>query len=284
MRISRIALASAVVLGGILIPAPAVASPIAHTATSIFSGITSKSVTVHCPAGTSVFGIGGRINGDSGSVVLTAIMPDISMSSVTASGHSRPGYTGRWSITVRAVCMAPGLQQPERVITYGFTGNAWADCPSGKLLHSSGFYLPNPTGVEYVDEVEANPYYGYTRAHAHATDGSQVTVAAVSVCAYSGYLGETTRRRTAFDTESPKSAIAPPAPWPVNWVFGAGAVIEGGGHVFIDGLGPLENLDGAWSRAVAAKTHTPMALFAAPEPAEPWELETQATNIGSWYG
>lgn len=315
MNLMRSPLAAAVALGVTLIPSPASAdipNPYFANASSLVNAADIKSVTVYCPPLKVVYGMGGWVSSNHpGAVVLTSITPDAELSSVTAVARARPGFAQPWSVSASIVCLGP-MYHPERVQSVGITDAAFS-CPPSKILYGAGFHLPQPSGVEYVDEVVPDEFLDGLRVHAASTVQQPVTVAAVGVCAEPMPRYERTEAGTARDAQSPKYAIAPKAEMTVDsgsWIFGVGAAVVGQGHVFIDGLSPLPNLDGGWGRATAAWTYpgspsmpsarlgTTASRLTGPsgdsqvaagragltaDPETGWEVEVAASCIGSWH-
>lgn len=287
MNLTRSCLAAATVLGVILIPSPAHAGLVQQDSlTSAHNSWAAKSVTIDCPGGTRVLGMGGWTNAGSGSVMLTGIEPDPAMRSVTASAHELPGFTGRWSVTVTVVC-GPEALHPERVDSMGLSA-ATAVCPTSKILYASGFSLPDPAGMQYVDKVVPNQGMDRVSVHADSTDGSQVAVEAVGVCADDMPRWERTEATSPFNADSPKTVSAPRPDLHVDsgsWMFGSGALVRAPGHVFIDGLAPAAHQDLAWARASAANIQGP-ALMPGADPVQDedgWEMDVHGTYIGSWH-
>ena len=68
----------------------------------------NKSATATCPAPKRLLGTGADINGASGQVLFTAIVPDEDLHDVTVrAAEDRTGYSGPWSLTAYAICADP---------------------------------------------------------------------------------------------------------------------------------------------------------------------------------
>ena len=82
----------------------------------------TKTVAVQCPAGKSLLGVGGEIDGGGGQVGVEDMIPGAGLTSVTVTGaEDENGYTGSWTVTGYAVCSPAGhgpgarrLDQPEQ--------------------------------------------------------------------------------------------------------------------------------------------------------------------------
>ncbi|MEU6075426.1 hypothetical protein [Micromonospora sp. NPDC047074] len=118
-------------------------------------------VTASC--GTKkVIGMGGRINGGGGNVVLDQVVPSFDLASVTVRAVAVQGTapTG-WSATSFAVCAtAPaGL---ERVVVTGDSGSDPAatrtkNCPTGKALYSIGADINAGNGQVLLSALNITP-------------------------------------------------------------------------------------------------------------------------------
>ncbi|MGK5440280.1 hypothetical protein ACSNN7_00365 [Micromonospora sp. URMC 105] len=119
------------------VPAPAGYQVVAAT-----GAVGAEFVTASC--GTKrVIGVGGRINGGFGDVVLDQVVPSSDLKSVTVRAVAVQGTapTG-WSATSFAVC-ATGPAGLERITATGSSASDPQDtrivtCPAGKALYSAG--------------------------------------------------------------------------------------------------------------------------------------------------
>jgi hypothetical protein len=75
------------------------------------SNSSNKSITVSCPAGRKVTGLGGEIAGASGEVVINAYRPNELLSAVTVTAVEAldldGAFTGTWTVRAYAVCATP---------------------------------------------------------------------------------------------------------------------------------------------------------------------------------
>jgi hypothetical protein len=103
----------------------------------------NKSVTVNCPAGKRVLGVGADINAGNGQVLFDDIRPNAALTAVTVQAlEDETGQSGPWSVTAYAVCADP-IAGLERVATTsaldsGANKPVITSCPSGKLATGVG--------------------------------------------------------------------------------------------------------------------------------------------------
>lgn len=280
----RVLLALVVTLGAVLLPTPAHASPVLDEATSPYDTAVHKSAVVTCPNG-KVVGMGGRTSDSDGSVVLTGVIVDPTLSSVTAIGRARPGFNGPWSVTASVVCGNPAQFDPERVVVVGGQGTATAGCPGSKILYSSGYLIPLPNGTQYVDRVVPSSGLTQLTVHAGTTGIGPVTVAAYAICGTRFPDFVRLEATTDRDSTTPKTATVAAGPIPgVGWVFGAGAIVDSPRPAFINALGFNPGLEGAKVRAAIAKTY-PASRFIAgvDEDEDDWDTTVYGALIGTWY-
>jgi hypothetical protein len=112
---------------------------------SLFDTQAEKSAEARCPAGTMVVGSGGLIKGGNGDVVLTGVVPNANLDTVTAYAKALPGNATSWSVLALAICSdrTSGVVRAMGVAFLG--GSARAECPSGKVLWSTGFSVARAT-------------------------------------------------------------------------------------------------------------------------------------------
>lgn len=136
--------AVAVAAGTLVLPAaPASASYLMPTTIvtnqSTSDSIAQKSVSVGCPSGTKVVGVGAEIGYTADQVHITGIVPSLSGGAVWAhASEDDTGYLYNWKLTVTAVC-APTPSGYEVVSDYHAatsdpSASASAYCPPDKVL------------------------------------------------------------------------------------------------------------------------------------------------------
>ncbi|ROO52480.1 hypothetical protein EDC02_7407 [Micromonospora sp. Llam0] len=208
-----------------------------------------KTVTAHCPdPGQSVYGAGARIIGGAGGVVLTAMAPDQTLSSVTVAAAARTGHDSAWSVSAYAVCDVSS-EPPERTAATAVdSATATATCPDRTQVTGTGFRVDADVDLSYVDEVA--PDRDLRRVRVHAGGSTPTRVVAYAICkrptAVDGSLGTRLTATTATDGAWPKTAIVD-ASGTDQRVYGVGASVRGQGVLFLTALvpDPLRNLAGA---------------------------------------
>ena len=170
MKRSRLLLWGVALAAGLL-TAPAIALPVAPaqavnsitvvSANSASNSLTTKTITVDCPLGTSLYGPGGGITGGGGNVALEAVVPEGNppfRARVTA--RELGAFTGNWSVSAWASCgpftnnlqVVPG----NRASSTATTKEIDARCESagaGLRLYGTGFRVNGGVGNVLVHDV-----------------------------------------------------------------------------------------------------------------------------------
>jgi hypothetical protein len=212
-----------------------------------------KTATASCPDGQVVLGTGGRIIDGDGRVALAAVVPDATLTSVTARGVALPGDPAPWSVAAAAVC---GQANGSPARARSGPNVAVANCPDRKLALAGGFDLPAGTALAAL--VPATDNGGeLVRAVPYQPDNPPV---AYAICVNG--LGSGTYHPSRLvtppgrpDPSSPKTSVVP-LPAYASAMTGVGGAIAGptGGQVdgvFLDTLMPTGDLSAVEVRAVA---------------------------------
>jgi len=262
-------------------PAAAAVEDHFHIATSTSTAWPEKSVTVDCPPGQIVWGFGALTIGGAGQVALTAIFPNETLTSVTATAHARGGWQGLWAVQARATCWPPGNTALVRV--FG-DGGAVADvsCPGQKKVYASGFQVTAKLGDAYAAAVvPESDMSGVTVGAGGATGlGTRAFALCGRVNLPEIYIYRRTETTVPVDPGTSTDALAPPmehSPTGWSWVTGAGASSTAPG-MFIDALGPVPRLDAGLARMSRDSSAPLMSLDDGGD-----EMSTWGTCIGSWY-
>lgn len=145
--------------------------------------------TPSCGSIRSVIGVGGRINGGSGDVVLDDVQPSFDLKTVTVRGFPIPGGADTsWSVTAFAVC----ANDPAGLQRVAFTTPSTSDpdhtavesCPAGKALYGAGAAIGNGNGNVLLNGVNIAPQ-DTSRAWAHEIAGgygNNWTITAYGIC------------------------------------------------------------------------------------------------------
>ena len=134
-----------------------ITQPAGYQVVSATAPVETVSATVSC--GTkSVIGVGGRINGGFGDVVLDEVVPSFDLKSVTVRAVSVQGSTRTgWSVTAIAVCAnAPAgleLLTASKPFTSDSEQNTDKTCPAGKALYSAGVNIGAGNGQAVLTGV-----------------------------------------------------------------------------------------------------------------------------------
>ncbi|WP_437320936.1 hypothetical protein [Sorangium sp. So ce385] len=164
-------------LGGALAAVPALCLTFASPASAAVPGyervfdisaldsMSTKSVTVTCPAGKKVLGTGARIYSGLGvgfqHVVLDDIRPNVTLTALTVTGYEDAAGTSEdWEVWASANCAdpIPGLERIQAVSASDSLSNksVTATCPSGKMVVGSGGEITNGLGRVLIDDLRPN--------------------------------------------------------------------------------------------------------------------------------
>jgi hypothetical protein len=236
---ATIRLAVAVVLGmtgAAVVAGPAHAdAPARHEATSPLDQQADKSAVVRCPDDTVVLGVGGRTNGGGGSVLLTAIVPDQTLSTVRVSAHAI-GYPGPWSVTAYAVCAPDDLVQAERVRGTGTGWSATTGCTDPHhVLYGIGFEVVSSDDATMLDALVPSPAQTQVSVHVHGVL-APTALAVYGICAAPYGNGYQRCQHTA-----PAPATLPTGCWlqyGYEMVYGVGGSVGSATNLNLDALVP----------------------------------------------
>src|SRR4051812_3084427 len=121
--------------------------PVQHAVSSPTNTAASKTVVVRCPDGTAVLGAGGAVGRSGDAVILTGVVPDPALATVTVTALARPDQVQPWSLTAVAVCQPPGDRAPRLVAgAAGAAGTATAVCHDGEVVYGLGFRIVGADG------------------------------------------------------------------------------------------------------------------------------------------
>ncbi|WDZ83627.1 hypothetical protein [Micromonospora cathayae] len=119
----------------------------------------SKALTVFCPLGKQLLGVGLEINGGLGQVVVDEVRPSADLSQVTLTAiEDGTGYADEWQIRGKVICVSP-LAGLARVAGIGVLDSnpvksATATCPAGKLVHGVGGEIDGGAGQVRLTGLE----------------------------------------------------------------------------------------------------------------------------------
>jgi hypothetical protein len=120
---------------------------------SDYNSSPSKTAFVACPPGKKVISAGATINGEVGKIVLTAIDPNLALTSVTAqASETGSGTVSPWSVAAYAICADDTPALDLQLFPQPSTSNSenkaiTASCPSGRTLVGVGGLVNRTDGT-----------------------------------------------------------------------------------------------------------------------------------------
>jgi hypothetical protein len=246
-----VALGAASVFVGPTTPALAGGSPHRFDATTGPDAESAKTATAECPPGLFVFGVGARVTGGEGGVVITAIVPDASMGSVTAAATARDWFDGVWSLTAFAVCDVAyaGVGRVSET-TYGET-SASATCPGHTRLTGAGFRWDGSVETRGVREVALGPGLLTARVGLGGATGP-TSLTTYAICRWyswqDGPAGAVVNNPGTLDGTWPKMTTVEDTTVDMR-LYGVGATVTGPADAFLTALVPSVNHDVAVAEA-----------------------------------
>ncbi|RJK96923.1 hypothetical protein [Vallicoccus soli] len=229
------------------------------TAASAYDSSAVKQLSVTCPAGTKVIGVGASHTGPAGRVVLDEVKPtpSLQMAGVVAA-EVGPGTGAAWNVYLTAQCAAPlpgqVLVVRESTLTSAATRSVTASCPSGTKLVGGGGQVNGTAGVAGLDEVTPLPQLaGVVAVAAEPPTGSAESwyAGAYAICAapLPGQALVTSSSPVSSSTSKERTATCPAG----TVVLSASAQVDGpAGEVVLAGFRPLSS--GTKARGWAAET------------------------------
>lgn len=225
-------------------------APVRVAETTDSDDSTPKIVTATCTQG-SVFAAGARVVDGAGGVVLTSMVPDPNLNSVTVTAVARTGHTGDWALTALATCDTSSSPPVREAAVVQSGSTAEVSCVGGARLVGTGFRVEGPVDHTYVDEVAFGPELATARVHTGgAAEPEQLT--AFGICKQpTGPSGVRVQAATGHDSAWPKSAVTD-GHGPDHHVYAVGAAVTGPGEFFLSALVPGPNLHLAGAEAAQA--------------------------------
>lgn len=230
-----------------------------------------KTATATCPAGSAVLGAGGQIVAGGGGVTLSAVVPDPTLTSVTARGEALPGHDLAWSVVAVAVC---GRAPTFRGLVRSAPDSDTASCPShARYLTGTGFELPGKSGAQLTGLV---PTGSQVTVQARAAGPLLAAPAAYAICAAAGVDQRAVTSPT--DPSSPKTVVVP-----ASRVTGVGGQVTGPAtDVFIDALLPGPDLEAALVRGTRLAAGGARAAVTGGT-GDRWSLTGYAVETADYY-
>ncbi len=206
----------------------------------------AKSTVEACPAGRTLTGVGGDINGASGAVLIDDLTPNSTRTQNTVTGYEAAPFAGNWYLHSYAICASP-LAGATRVTattaTNGTDGKSiTAFCPAGTRLTGAAGNITGGAGNVVMDDLRPNgsPATSVTVTGFEVNSDASWSARAYALCA-NPLVGQV--RVTAVSaTNSVNKSVTVTCP-AGRKVTGLGGEISGGvGEVVIDDYTPNEFL------------------------------------------
>lgn len=291
VRVASTAAALALLASGVVTgagagagPAWAGGSPVRVAQPSPHDATPTKLATVACPqAAQSVYAAGVRVVGGGGAVVITAMVPDPVLNSVTVTATARTGYPEDWSLVAYAVCDVSAIPPARVAGTAAGASTVTATCPGTSRLTGLGFRIDDPDGNTYL--AGAAPDADLRQVHVGTRgDGSPASVTAYGIC--KPPTGPAASRPAATVPVQPTgtTTVFVAEPGGQGTIYGVGAAVSGPGTTLLSAIVP----DLAGNRAVAAAApaagSTARTGPAAADEEDEDEEEDEVTVYGTFIG
>lgn len=245
-RTATVALAVGMAVAGVAVapPAQAVSDVFRVDGTSLVNSNTTKSATAPCPAGTKVYGAGAFIVDGNGKVTLERVLPDLSLTQVSATATENGAFAGDWRVVAEAICGTPVANlQPivENSVSSSSTSKSVSpDCPAGTKLYGLGGITIGGTGRVVLDDFTPNAALSgaVVTAYENGTFTPNWSLTAYAICGNPAatMVRQVTNPPIPFDSTSPKSERSATCPAGTK-VHGVGGEINGGvGSVVLEDL------------------------------------------------
>ncbi|WP_155353433.1 hypothetical protein [Acrocarpospora macrocephala] len=122
-----------------------------------------KSARAVCPSGKNVVGAGGSVGGFLPGLIMTEVVPDATLTSVTVVGREdEAGTTAQWSFYAYAVCAdpLPGLELVTRTSSFssGPVRSLKILCPAPKRALSAGGRIDGAGGEVLLTNLRVHPF------------------------------------------------------------------------------------------------------------------------------
>lgn len=161
---TAIAAVAGIVLAGLALPASPASAALpglirVSSPDSAYNSAQSKTMTVACPAGTTVVGLSGSIFNGGGQVAIEQLLPDIGTGTAQVTAKETDVFTGLWSVSVQANCApAPaGLVLATASLGPGSGDKTvTATCPGTKTLLGYGYDVGDGFGEVLVNQATFN--------------------------------------------------------------------------------------------------------------------------------
>lgn len=255
-------------------PAQAVANPYRNQGVSANDASSPKDAVASCTGNDRLVGMGAKIEGGQGEVLLTGMVPDLATDSVTATGVENVAVGTAWQAIAWAICAPVGtepanlaVEDDVAVAVPASPKTVDAQCQGNSIVYSVGFILTEDDGKVAIDEVEFDPAFtsgsvtAYTNNGLAGSWGLQTYV----ICGAPSPNPSLQTWTSARNSITPKTETTPVCGGTTE-VHGVGAVIDGArGDASITTLNPRPQLTTGEATVREIGTTT-----------DNWEMEVQA--------
>lgn len=205
--------------------------------------ISPTSAEASCPPGKRVIGTGARISGGQGEVIITGIIPNATLTSVTVTGHEDAnGFSGNWTVTAIAICADPlpglvravGIQGPNRDSPKLLN----VQCPDGKKAIGTGAATSGALGRARLESMIAGADDSSARAFQQQGDTiGEWSLTTYAICANSALPGQelTSDGGDGFNSEPKDATVGCGAKKVVSTGF---SLVQGSGQAVLTDIVP----------------------------------------------
>lgn len=160
------------------------------TVASASNSTSPKSVSVTCPAGLRLYGLGGELTGAVGNVFFDDLTPNAGLTSAFITAYENGAYASNWSLSGYAICANPAATMLRVSATTTSDSvspkEASAPCPSGTRVHGVGAELTGAVGNVVIDgfgPIGGTTLHGSVDAYEHGEFSGNWSATAYGICA-----------------------------------------------------------------------------------------------------
>jgi hypothetical protein len=219
-------------------PAAAMFTGVEEIAETSSPSSANKGATATCPAGKLVMGGGAEVSPPDGRVLISAIRPSTTLTSVYVTAYEdEAGTAGDWTVTAYAICApAPaGLQLVKATsASSSVSKSATAACPTGKKVLGAGGEVAGARGQLLINAVTPSSDLANVRVSAFEDETGTTatwTVTAYAICGSPAQPVVRRNRVSGFSSGSPRSISRPCEAGEV--AVGMGGAANGAGNQLV---------------------------------------------------
>jgi hypothetical protein len=159
------------------------------TITSASNSVSPKSVTVSCPAGLRLYGLGGELTGAVGNVFFDDLTPNAGLTNAFITAYENGAYASNWSLSGYAICASPAATMLRVSSTTASDSTSPKDtsatCPTGTRTHGVGAELTGAVGNAVIDgfgPIGGTTLFGSIDAYEHGEFSGNWSATAYGIC------------------------------------------------------------------------------------------------------